>query len=112
MKEIGIKSDKKLIDKLLIYILILKKWNKKINLTAFTNDFDIVKHHFLDSLAITKFIEQKKISDDYFSRNTFDWIEVLKDYKDKKFDYLEIGSLEGNSAIFVLKKATISSFPR
>ena len=63
MQEIGIKRDKKLINKLLIYIHILKKWNKKINLTAFTNDFDIVKYHFLDSLAITKFIEQKKILD-------------------------------------------------
>jgi 16S rRNA (guanine527-N7)-methyltransferase len=63
MQEIGIKRDKKLIDKLLIYIHILNKWNKKINLTAFTNDFDIVEHHFLDSLAITKFIEQKKILD-------------------------------------------------
>ena len=63
MQEIGIKRDKKLIDKLLIYIHILKKWNKKINLTAFTNDIDIVKYHFLDSLAITKLIEQKKILD-------------------------------------------------
>ena len=63
MKEIDIKIDKKLIDKLLIYINILKKWNKKINLTAITNDFDIVKHHFFDSLAVTKFIEQKKILD-------------------------------------------------
>tara|TARA_B100001057_G_scaffold134316_1_gene133778 strand:+ start:878 stop:1495 length:618 start_codon:yes stop_codon:yes gene_type:complete len=63
MKEIDIKIDKKLIDKLLIYINILKKWNKKINLTAVTNDFDIVKHHFFDSLAVTKFIEQKKILD-------------------------------------------------
>ena len=63
MKEIDIKIDKKLIDKLLIYMNILKKWNKKINLTAVTNDFDIVKHHFFDSLAVTKFIEQKKILD-------------------------------------------------
>ena len=47
----------------MIYIHILKKWNKKINLTAFTNDIDIVKYHFLDSLAITKLIEQKKILD-------------------------------------------------
>jgi 16S rRNA (guanine527-N7)-methyltransferase len=63
MKEIDIKIDKRFIDKLLIYINILKKWNKKINLTAVTNDFDIVKHHFFDSLAVTKFIEQKKILD-------------------------------------------------
>tara|TARA_B100000900_G_C20506792_1_gene686213 strand:- start:291 stop:989 length:699 start_codon:yes stop_codon:yes gene_type:complete len=48
-------------------------------------------------------LKQKKITDDYFSRNTFDWILVLKDYINKKFDYLEIGSLEGNSAIFVLE---------
>ena len=63
MKEIDIKIDKRFIDKLLIYINILKKWNKKINLTAVTNDFDIVKHHFFDSLAVSKFIEQKKILD-------------------------------------------------
>ena len=63
IQEIGIKSDKKFIDKLLIYINILKKWNKKINLTALTNDFDIVKYHFLDSLAVNKFIDQKKILD-------------------------------------------------
>ena len=63
MKEIDIKIDKRFIDKLLIYIKILKKWNKKINLTAVTNDFDIVKHHFFDSLAVSKFIEQKKILD-------------------------------------------------
>ena len=63
MKEIDIKIDKKLIDKLLIYMNILKKWNKKINLTAVTNDFDIVKHHFFDSLAVSKKKKKKKILD-------------------------------------------------
>ena len=63
MQKIGIKHDEKIIHKLLIYRDILKKWNKKINLTAFTNDFDIAKYHFLDSLSITKLIEQKKILD-------------------------------------------------
>ena len=63
MKKIGIKDDDKIIYKLLIYKDILKNWNKKINLTSFTNDFDIVKHHFLDSLSITKLIKQKKILD-------------------------------------------------
>lgn len=63
LQEIGIKNDKKLIDKLLIYKEILKKWNKKINLTTITDDSEIVKHHFLDSLSITKFIEEKQILD-------------------------------------------------
>ena len=92
----------------------MKKLNYLIKCGA---NFDLIKSYLIHSLKshfnkkerkdfiqnYKKVIEQKKISNDYFSRNTFDWIEVLKDYKDKKFDYLEIGSLEGNSAIFVLK---------
>ena len=46
---------------------------------------------------------KKKITHDYFSRNVFDWIDVLQDYKTNKFEYLEIGSFEGNSAMFVLE---------
>ena len=55
-----IKDDDKIIHKLLIYIDILKKWNKKINLTALRHDEDIIKNHLLDSLSVTKLIDQKK----------------------------------------------------
>ena len=56
-----------------------------------------------------KFLNQKKISYDFFSRNSFDWIEVLKKFKEKKFEYLEIGSFEGNSALFILENFKNSS---
>jgi len=49
------------------------------------------------------FLLEKKITYDYFSRNTFDWYVVLDKFKNEKFKYLEIGSFEGNSALFVMK---------
>lgn len=38
----------------LIYIAELKKWNRKINLTAITDDREIVIKHILDSLSYRK----------------------------------------------------------
>ena len=46
---------------------------------------------------------EKKITYDFFSRNIFDWYKVLDKFKNKKFKYLEIGSFEGNSALFIIK---------
>ena len=49
------------------------------------------------------FLNKKKITYDFFSRNVFDWFIILNKFENKKFDYLEIGSFEGNSALFVLE---------
>lgn len=49
------------------------------------------------------FLKSKKISNDYFSMNAFNFFYYLKKYK-KNFEYLEIGSFEGNSAMFVAEK--------
>lgn len=38
----------------LLYLSELKKWNRRINLTAINNDRDIIIKHFLDSLAFLK----------------------------------------------------------
>ena len=37
----------------------LKKWSRKINLTAITSDADIVVKHFLDSLTLMKVVGKK-----------------------------------------------------
>lgn len=43
---------------------ILKEWNQKINLTAITEDKDIILKHFIDSLTIEKYImENSKVID-------------------------------------------------
>jgi hypothetical protein len=46
------------------------------------------------------FLEKKKITRDYFSLNAYNFYSCLSKLK-KDFKYLEIGSYEGNSALFV-----------
>ncbi len=46
------------------------------------------------------FIKKKKITNDYFSSHAFNFLFFLKKMS-PNFKYLEIGSYEGNSAIFV-----------
>lgn len=47
-----------------------------------------------------KLLLTKKITEDYFSSNAFNFYYFLKNLNDN-FTYLEIGSFEGNSALFV-----------
>jgi len=42
------------------YLTELKEWNKKINLTAITDDRDIIIKHFLDSLTLVPFLTNQK----------------------------------------------------
>ena len=48
-----------------------------------------------------EFLKKKILTHDYFSSHAFNFIEIFKFYK--KFEYLEIGSFEGNSSMFVAK---------
>ncbi|WP_373897213.1 16S rRNA (guanine(527)-N(7))-methyltransferase RsmG [Haloimpatiens sp. FM7315] len=42
-------------DKFILYKEMIKEWNEKINLTAITEDEEIIKKHFVDSIKIFKF---------------------------------------------------------
>ena len=42
------------------YMNLLVEWNEKINLTAITEENDIILKHFVDSLTISKHIEDNK----------------------------------------------------
>lgn len=44
------------------YMRILIEWNKKINLTAITDEKDIIIKHFIDSLTVLKYIDNKSIN--------------------------------------------------
>ena len=48
-----------------------------------------------------RFLITKKITQDYFSSHAYNFYEIIKKFKN--FKYLEIGSFEGNSAMFVAK---------
>ncbi|MDF2672835.1 MAG: rsmG [Clostridiales bacterium] len=42
------------IDQFICYKDLLKEWNEKINLTTITEDLEIIKKHFIDSISIVK----------------------------------------------------------
>ncbi|EOC99425.1 16S rRNA (guanine(527)-N(7))-methyltransferase RsmG [Caldisalinibacter kiritimatiensis] len=52
--ELSIPLENEKIDKFAIYKELLKEWNKKINITAITDDSDIDVKHFIDSLSVLK----------------------------------------------------------
>lgn len=53
-KNYGIDLDDEKVEKFFKYMNLLKSWNEKINLTAITEDEEIIKKHFLDSISIVK----------------------------------------------------------
>ncbi len=53
-KELDVELSEVQLDSCLLYLSELKKWNRKINLTAIRDDQDIVIKHFLDSFSFTK----------------------------------------------------------
>ena len=53
-KEIDICLSENEINCFFEYKKLLKEWNEKINLTAITEDKDIIIKHFIDSLTINK----------------------------------------------------------
>lgn len=55
--QLGVTLDSGQISQYLLYIEELKKWSKRINLTALKDDRDIVVRHFLDSLIPLRYIK-------------------------------------------------------
>ena len=58
--EIGLEFTEEHLDKFLKYMNLLLEWNEKINLTAITEPEEVILKHFIDSLTISKYIENNK----------------------------------------------------
>ncbi len=54
--EINVNLDDEQISKFMLYKKLLLEWNNKINLTAITEEKEIVLKHFIDSLTVLKYI--------------------------------------------------------
>ena len=63
LEILGIENQNSLVDKLLFYIALLIKWNKTYNLTAITDERNIITHHLLDCLSVTNLVNAKNIMD-------------------------------------------------
>lgn len=64
LNKMNIEVDNVILDKFHLYMNLLLEWNEKINLTAITNEDDIILKHFIDSLTVLKYIQnESKIID-------------------------------------------------
>jgi 16S rRNA (guanine527-N7)-methyltransferase len=51
-EKFKINIDEEKLDKFKKYKALIKEWNEKINLTAITDEDDIIKKHFIDSISV------------------------------------------------------------
>lgn len=56
-KQIGIELSDSDTEKYYNYMILLLEWNKKINLTAITEQNDIILKHYIDSMTVIKYLE-------------------------------------------------------
>lgn len=56
----GLDFDEDKYNKFIKYKELIQEWNEKVNLTAITEDEEIIKKHFIDSLKVFKIEELKK----------------------------------------------------
>lgn len=56
VEELGINLSKSQVKMFFDYMNLLIEWNKKINLTAITEEKEIILKHFVDSLTISKYV--------------------------------------------------------
>ena len=84
--------------------LINKKSNYKVVLSfildRLKHPFTKSKKKYLRNLHL-EYLKSKNITTDFFSINAYYWKKFLKTLPEN-FKYLEIGSLEGNSALFII----------
>ena len=89
--------------------LINKKSSFKVILSFF---LDRLKHPIykknkkLSKKMHMEYLKSKNITTDYFSINAYYWKNILKSLP-SNFKYLEIGSWEGNSALFILNNFAV-----
>lgn len=99
-KKNNIILDNDQINKFIKYKELLKEWNNKINLTAITEDKQILMKHFIDSLEVVKYINKNSNVIDVGTGAGFPGIVIaiyfkgdikitLMDALNKRIDFLE-----------------------
>jgi len=72
-----------------MYKTLLLEWNEKMNLTAITDEYEIIIKHFVDCLECTKVIREEEKIIDVGTGAGFPGMVLAIYYKDKKFTLLD-----------------------
>lgn len=59
-KKIGLDIAEKESKNLYKYMLLMLEWNENVNLTAITEEKEIIYKHFIDSLSVNKYLTNKE----------------------------------------------------
>lgn len=72
-----------------MYKNLLLEWNEKVNLTAITNEYEVIIKHFIDCLECTKVIKDEQNIIDVGTGAGFPGMVLAIYYKDKKITLLD-----------------------
>lgn len=82
-KNIELDLNEKQLNKFELYKNLLIEWNKKINLTAITDEYQIIMKHFIDCLEIVKYIKENTNIIDVGTGAGFPGIVIAIYFEDK-----------------------------
>lgn len=82
---LGIKLSEAVLEKFYGYMQILLEWNEKMNLTAITDEKEIIVKHFIDSLTVQKYIIEKQTVMDIGTGAGFPGIPLKLLYEENQF---------------------------
>lgn len=88
-QKIDIKISEEGASKFYNYMNLLLEWNKKINLTSITVPNEVILKHFIDSITINKYIEDKNTIMDIGTGAGFPGIPLKIINKKKKFTLVD-----------------------
>ncbi len=61
LAQIGIQADSLMLERFETYYQMLIEWNEKMNLTAITQEEDVIIKHFIDSVLVVKAIDFNRV---------------------------------------------------
>ena len=59
-RELGVELSEKQVEQFMMYKELLQEWNEKMNLTAITEDVEVITKHFLDCMTVNNALDMSE----------------------------------------------------